>query len=863
MSKRVSYCQRRFCLRVFGLLMICALVPAAVIGAGPAKLELSVDTIMRGPGLVGWEPREVRWSGDSQRIYFSWKQPSDKILAEYDTYVVNRDGSGLRKLSEDEARLAPPANGERSQDKTKIVYAKDRDLYVYDLATDKGRRLTKTGDVESQPHFLRDNQRVSFVRANNMYVVSLEDGMLERITNMRGAEPARPQAPQFGQQRAPVDDIEEKGTPSQEELKKQERELLDIVKQRAEKKEEDRARLRRDNPRKPYRLRAGQTVRDMVFTPDGKYILAYINEAGEKQQRTIVESLVTETGYPETIPGRTKVGDNQDQLRLAVINAANGELKWVTTGLKAPVEEKKAEEKKEAKQEAAEEIAKENQEAAEPKEGEAKEEPPTAMPKRPVERPVTFGPASFSEQGSKIALVVRATDNKDKWVMALDAAAAKTRVLAHMHDDAWIGGPGVTTLGWMKDDNSVYYQSEDTGYSHLYTVGFDGGEAKPLTTGNWEVLSVAQSEDKSAFYLETNEPGPAEHQFYRMSAEGGERVRLTSAVGFHNNVKVSPDEKYLADVYGYTTKPPEIYVQAAEPKAPAKQLTTSPTPEFFTYAWMDAPLVEIPARDGAKIPGQLFRPKDGKRGGPAVIFVHGAGYAQNVHKGWAGGYYREYLFHNMLAEHGYTVLQIDSRASAGYGRKWRTAIYRHMGGVDLDDQVDAAKWLAATQGVDPKRIGIYGGSYGGFITLMALFKEPDVFAAGAALRPVTDWANYNHGYTSDILNLPQNDKEAYRQSSPIFFADGLKGNLLICHGMVDTNVHFQDTVELVQRLIELHKKNWQLAVYPVEDHGFVQPASWMDEYGRIAALFDSTLKPEVHVKPGKGPGPAVAVGAAK
>jgi dipeptidyl aminopeptidase/acylaminoacyl peptidase len=192
-------------------------------------------------------------------------------------------------------------------------------------------------------------------------------------------------------------------------------------------------------------------------------------------------------------------------------------------------------------------------------------------------------------------------------------------------------------------------------------------------------------------------------------------------------------------------------------------------------------------------------------------------------------------------EHGYMVLDMDYRGSAGYGRDWRTAIYRHMGGKDLEDNVDGAKWLV-TQGADPKRIGIYGGSYGGFITLMAMFTTPDVFAAGAALRPVTDWAHYNDGYTSDILNLPQKDAEAYKRSSPIYFAEGLKGALLICHGMVDTNVFFQDTVRLVERLIELRKENWSVAMYPVEDHGFVRAASWADEYKRIFKLFEANLK---------------------
>jgi dipeptidyl aminopeptidase/acylaminoacyl peptidase len=165
-----------------------------------------------------------------------------------------------------------------------------------------------------------------------------------------------------------------------------------------------------------------------------------------------------------------------------------------------------------------------------------------------------------------------------------------------------------------------------------------------------------------------------------------------------------------------------------------------------------------------------------------------------------------------------------------------------MGGKDLEDIVDGARYLVEEHGVDRARLGVYGGSYGGFITLMAMFTAPDVFAAGAALRPVTDWAHYNHRYTSNILNVPQEDAEAYRRSSPIYFAEGLKGALLICHGMVDTNVHFQDTVRLAQRLIELRKENWELAVYPVENHAFTEATSWADEYKRILKLFDRVLR---------------------
>jgi dipeptidyl aminopeptidase/acylaminoacyl peptidase len=242
------------------------------------------------------------------------------------------------------------------------------------------------------------------------------------------------------------------------------------------------------------------------------------------------------------------------------------------------------------------------------------------------------------------------------------------------------------------------------------------------------------------------------------------------------------------------------------------------------------------------VPARSYRPADvgGTLNGAGVMFVHGAGYVHTVTNTWSY-YYREYMFHHLLARAGYVVLDLDYRGSAGYGRNWRTAIYRHMGGRDLQDQVDGSRYLQKEFGIDPERIGIYGGSYGGFITLMALFTESKSFGAGAALRSVTDWAHYEHGYTGAILNLPQDDSTAYRRSSPIYFAEGLEDPLLIAHGMVDDNVHFQDVVRLSQRLIELGKRDWEMAVYPVESHSFVRPDSWTDEYRRILDLFERTI----------------------
>ncbi|MCK5821467.1 MAG: prolyl oligopeptidase family serine peptidase, partial [Bacteroidales bacterium] len=395
------------------------------------------------------------------------------------------------------------------------------------------------------------------------------------------------------------------------------------------------------------------------------------------------------------------------------------------------------------------------------------------------------------------------------------------------------------SVGWMPDQKRIWFQSEVTGYSHLYTINIETGEKKALTSGNFEVYSPYFSSNKKSWYFSSNEVHPGERHFYRMPIDGGERVQITSMTG-SNSVSLSPDEKHLAITFSFANQPPELYFQTNKPGADAIQITDGRSNEFKSYNWRSPKFTSFIAEDGVEVYARIYQPAPGVKNKAAVIFVHGAGYLQNAHKWWST-YYHEFMFHNILTDNGYTVLDIDYRGSAGYGRDCRTGIYRWMGGKDLSDQVDGAKHLVQKYDIDASRIGLYGGSYGGFITLMAMFNEPDVFAAGAALRSVTDWAHYNHGYTANILNTPVNDSIAYAMSSPINFAEGLKGDLLMCHGMLDDNVHFQDIVRVSQRLIDLGKNDWELAVFPLQRHSFTDPDAWTDEYKRIFKLFQNTI----------------------
>ena len=777
--------------------------------ASTAKVEMTVDSIMRGPDLVGYPPSNLRWSGDSQRLYFDWRKPGEE---ESSTYVVSRDGGEPRKLSEADAKNAPPANGRWDTAHKRLLYSDGGDIVIYDTTTGIRRQITKTSGPEGSPRWARKDTHVTYVSGGNLFIMAVDNSgpMVTQLTDVSQKRP------------------EPRLTDSQKFIKDEEQKLIEFTKQQAEERKKREEKAKQD--RLPaFEISAQQSASDLMLSPDETHVFIVVSERPAGAKNTIVPNYVTESGYVEDITGRTNVGDTQDRRMLAVLNLKTGKSVWADGSFAPPVVD--PEPAKPAAPAAGQEAAGE-----------------TPRPGRRAEREIRWSMPTISDDGKVVVAGARSADNKDRWFVTLDPATGKTKVIDTLHDDAWVreAGFGGSGLEFLPDNKRVWFLSERDGWMHLYTldVSNDNAKAKQITTGKWEVAAAEVAADGKKFYLTTTENHPGERQLYTVPIDGGARTQITKMTG-SNEATVSPDESTLGLVYSYSSKPPEVFVMPNRAGAEAKQVTTTPTAEWRAFNWIDPKVITFKARDGVDVYARLFTPemigarRDATR--PAVVFVHGAGYLQNAHKYWST-YFREYMFHNLLASRGYVVLDVDYRASSGYGRDWRTAIYRHMGGKDLEDVVDGARYLTAKENVNPKRIGVYGGSYGGFITLMALFTTPDVFAAGAALRPVTDWAHYNHGYTSNILNIPQKDAEAYRKSSPIYFAEGLKSALLICHGMVDTNVPFQDSIRLAQRLIELRKENWEIAPYPVENHGFTEASSWADEYKRILKLFEDNLR---------------------
>ena len=767
--------------------------------------KLTVEKIMRDPKWIGTSPSNVQWTDDGKYIYFNWNP--EKNLSDSVYYITLSNKTPTKATPAETQAFRSIGNYIYNASRSAYVFTKEGDIFYTEIKTGRTKRITQTAEVESNPQFSFNDSKIVYTRNQNLYTWDIASGEIVQLTNLQtGSQPRITTAP---------------GTAQEEWLKNDQLAHFEVLKLRKEKR--DKADAYNKTLPKAKELRTiyieDKTLQNLTLSPDGRFISYRLFKAAPGPKTTIVPSFVTETGFTTDIASRTKVGSALPSTEFFIYDRMRDTVFTIKIDSTFPGIKDLPDYVKDY-----------------PKKFEQRL-------KNPPMRTVTFNSVVWSPAAKSVIVEIRSTDNKDRWLMIWDTATRKLKLLDRQRDEAWIGGPGIgfgTNIGWL-DENTAWFRSEASGYSHLYTINITTAEKKALTAGKYEVQQAQLSKDKKYFYITTNELHPGEQHFYRLTIADGKKEKITTMTGA-NQVAISPDEKYLAFLYSYANKPWELYLQENKVGGKAEQITNkSQSEEFRSYAWRDPELITFTASDGAQVYARVYKPSNPHPNKPAVLFVHGAGYLQNAHRWWSS-YTREYMFNNLLADNGYYVMDIDYRGSAGYGRDWRTGIYRFMGGKDMTDHVDAVNYLVKTYGVNPKHVGLYGGSYGGFITLMGMFNYPDVFSAGAALRPVTDWANYNHGYTSNILNEPFNDSIAYRKSSPFYYANGLKGNLLICHGMVDVNVHYQDAVKLAQRLIELGKDNWELAAYPMEDHGFVEPSSWTDEYKRIYKLFEVVLK---------------------
>lgn len=758
--------------------------------------SLKLEEIMKGNDFIGNLPENERWSLDGSTVYFDWNPTKEWGNS---TYYWKKGMKAPQKASKEEARFSKIRFVEKEG--SGIYYYIDKgQLYSYSIKDKKSKKLFQHSVPVSNLQMGKEEGVVFFKQSDNLFKFDTKLGSLVQLTNFKKGK------------------SEEKPKEKESFLKEQQKELFQFVRDQEQKEKWN---TTNEDPKsdfpKPYFF-GKNSIESTKSSPMGDFVTFRLREEAEVKQEEM-ELFITADGYNKSKDTKSKVStSNFVNTKMGIYNVANDTVYMINFSSLSHIQDVPEYFKLYEKNKNLEKKDK------------------LIVAQAPI----------YNKDGSYAIVEIRSQDNKDRWLVNLNLATGSFKEIEHQHDEAWIGGPGIPsyafssgTLGFLADNETIYFQSEKTGYSHLYTYNLKTNKKVQLTNGNWEVRGVVLSKDKKTFYLTTNQSHPGNRGFYKMNVSDAVLQPILIQDGAHE-VSLSPDEKTLLVRYSFKNKPWELFWATNKKESPLNQITFSTTAAFQSYNWRAPEVITFKAQDGTPVNARLYTPNASQANKAAVIFVHGAGYLQNAHNHWST-YHREYMFHNLLTDLGYTVLDIDYRGSDGYGRDVRTGIYRFMGGKDLSDQIDGKKVLVQNYGIDSNKVGIYGGSYGGFITLMGMLTTPKEFAAGAALRSVTDWAHYNHGYTGNILNFPETDPDAYKKSSPIYFANNLEGNLLMLHGMVDDNVEYKDIVRLSQRFIELGKKKWSLASFPVESHGFKETYSWVDEYGRILDLFNSTL----------------------
>lgn len=769
----------------------------------PNKSALTLESIMAGNDFIGHSPSSPFWSVQQDSVYFYWQKQED-IRVELYAYVI-KEQKNIRVPLEIKSLIHRRPDASLQLFDGKYVMEHLGGIALFDKQYKFQRYLIQLDSRVSQVTVKPDKKGFYFLMDQVYYHYDYINGSIRPLYKLYKGKKEDPK--------------KEKSTwLRQEELK-----LFDHLKEAADKKLKlDSLRLIEQSARKgkPEFYLDDKNGSPYLLTPNGEAAFFVLTQR-EPSVSTDVPDFIAADGYVKMLNARPKVGVTPNTQELLMLLPGKDTSMMIDfSGV--PGIRDKPDYKKEYHND--------------------------TLPYDPLykqAKPFFISALISAGNGSFAIADVFSRDNKDRWILKILIPSGEVKLIDHQRDDAWIGGPGVRSfggqaIGFLKDNKTLYFQSEADGYSHLYTYDIEKEKKTQITSGKFEISKAQLSNDGRHFLIHANKEHPGVFNLYKVNTNGSGWTAITTETEGRYDAVWSPDESGIVALFSLANQPPELYIRKSEDKSPWRAITQSITEVFRQYRWRKPEFRTFKAADGAEVHARVYSPQDEVNNKAAVIFVHGAGYLQNAHKHWST-YYREYMFHQFLSDNGYTVLDIDYRGSAGYGRDWRTGIYRHMGGKDLSDHVDAIPMLVSEYGIDPEKIGIYGGSYGGFITLMALFQHPGTFACGAALRSVTDWAHYNHGYTANILNTPEEDSIAYLRSSPIYFAENLADPLLILHGMVDVNVQFQDVVRLSQRLIELEKNNWEMAVYPIEDHGFVRTSSWIDEYKRIYLLFDKYL----------------------
>jgi len=418
-------------------------------------------------------------------------------------------------------------------------------------------------------------------------------------------------------------------------------------------------------------------------------------------------------------------------------------------------------------------------------------------------------PETSSNSGSVYVIRMNRTQNKLEMFSTKVESGARTTIFTES-DSYWINIPG--DAYFLTDNRHFLWTSERDGFRHIYRYSNDGKEVKQLTKGPWEVRGVVEYSDSRVFYT-SSEGGALEAHFYSVKLDGGDKRRLDKVAGTHE-ISMAPGGGYYLDAVSTLTSPARTTLHSGD-GAELGVYREADRRSVDEYEVLPTEIVSFKGPDGTDLHGQFIKPAGFEAGKkyPAIVSVYGGpGVDLPVHNSWPG-----INMDQVYAHQGYVVWQSENRGGSGRGHGLETAIFRKLGVVELADQVAGVKHLISLGFVDPRRIGITGWSYGGFMTLNALLNTPEVFKCGVAGAPVTSFLNYDTIYTERYMGLPNENPDGYEQTALPPKAKNLRSKLMILHNFEDDNVLFQNTMQMVEALEEAGKE-FEFGMYPQKTH---------------------------------------------
>lgn len=431
--------------------------------------------------------------------------------------------------------------------------------------------------------------------------------------------------------------------------------------------------------------------------------------------------------------------------------------------------------------------------------------------------------AEFTDNPNEVIIQHMNRLQNTNQVMIADAKTGAVKTILTEKDDAWVDLL-MPQMKWIDGGKSFLWMSERDGWRKVYKVSRDGANVKNITPGNFDVEDVSAVDEKGGWLYYIASPDNATQRYlFRMKLDGSgaaEKVTPENQKGWHN-YNISPNGRWAIHTYSAFTTAPRFEVVNLTNKSVARTMVDNADLQKKIDGVKKGPqeFFQIDIGGGTTLDGWMLKPPgfDPNKKYPVLFYVYGEPAAQTVTDNWG---YDSYLWHAMLAQQGYIVVSLDNRGTpAPKGRAWRKSIYRKNGQVNSADQANGVKAILAKMPfIDAERVGVWGWSGGGVSTLNAMFRYPEIYKTGMAVAPVPDQRFYDTIYTERYMGMPDANAEDYKQSSPITFADGLKGSLLIVHGTGDDNVHYQGTEVLINKLIALNKP-FQMMAYPNRSHG--------------------------------------------